>query len=59
MRKKYLCVEIIQHCNMYKVPFSISYKKYESLEKLKNDLLLEFEGFDDVQFTEIYDFNLI
>lgn len=59
MKKKYLCVEIIQQTKQYKEPFSIVYKKYESLEQLKYDLLLKFNGFDDVQFTEIYGFNLI
>lgn len=43
----------------YKEPFGIVYKKYESLEQLKHDLLLKFKTFDDVQFTEVYDFNLI
>ena len=59
MKKKYLCVEIIQQTKQYKEPFCIVYKKYESLEKLKSDLLLKFKVFDDVQFTEVYSFNLI
>ena len=59
MKKKYLCVEIIQQTKQYKEPFGIVYKKYESLEKLKYDLLLTFKVFDDVQFTEVYSFNLI
>ena len=59
MKKKYLCVEIIQQTKQYKEPFSIVYKKYESLEKLKSYLLLKFKVFDDVQFTEVYSFNLI
>ena len=59
MKKKYLCVDVIQQTKQYKEPFSIVYKKYESLEKLKSDLLLKFKAFNDVQFTEIYSFNLI
>ena len=59
MKNKYLCVDIIQQTKQYKEPFGIVYKKYESLEKLKSDLLLKFKDFDDVQFTEVYDFNLI
>ena len=59
MKKKYLCVEIIQQTKQYKEPFGIVYKKYESLEHLKYDLLIKFNSFDDVQFTEIYGFNLI
>ncbi len=59
MKKKCLYVEIIQQTKQYKEPFGIVYKKYESLEQLKHDLLLKFKGFDDVQFTEVYDFNLI
>lgn len=59
MKNKYLCVEIIQQTKQYKEPFGIIYKKYESLEKLKHDLLLKFKCFDDVQFTEVYGFNLI
>ena len=59
MEKTYLCVDIIQQAKQYKEPFGIVYKKYESLEQLKHDLLLKFKGFDDVQFTEVYDFNLI
>lgn len=59
MKKKCLCVEIIRQTKQYKEPFSIVYKNYESLEQLKYDLLLKFKGFYDVQFTEVYDFNLI
>lgn len=59
MKKTYLCVEIIQQTKQYKKPFGIVYKKYESLEQLKHDLLLKFKTFDDVQFTEVYSFNLI
>lgn len=59
MKKKYLCVEIIQQLKQYKEPFSIAYKKYFSLEQLKHDLLLKFKTFDDIQFTEVYSFNLI
>lgn len=59
MKNTYLCVEIIQQTKQYKEPFSIAYKKYESLEWLKHDLLLKFKSFDDVQFTEVYSFNLI
>ena len=59
MKKTYLCVEIIQQTKHYKEPFGIVYKKYESLEQLKHDLLLKFKVFDDVQFTEVYSFNLI
>ena len=59
MKKTYLCVDIIQQTKQYKEPFSIVYKKYESLEQLKYDLLLKFKGFDAVQFTEAYSFNLI
>ena len=59
MKKTYLCVEIVQQTKQYKEPFGIVYKKYESLEQLKYDLLLKFKGFDDVQFTEVYSFNLI
>ena len=59
MTKTYLCVDIIQQTKQYKEPFGIFYKKYESLEQLKHDLLLKFKGFDDIHFTEVYDFNLI
>ena len=59
MKKTYLCVDIIQQTKQYKEPFSIVYKKYESLEQLKHNLLLKFKGFDDVQFAEAYSFNLI
>ena len=59
MKKTYLCVEIVQQTKQYKEPFGIVYKKYESLEKLKSNLLLKFKVFDDVQFTEVYSFNLI
>lgn len=59
MKNTNLCVEIIQQTKQYKEPFGIVYKKYFSLEQLKHDLLLKFKGFDDVQFTEVYDFNLI
>ena len=59
MKKKCLYVEIIQQTKQYKEPFGIVYKKYESLEQLKYDLLLKFKTFDDVQFTEVYSFNLI
>lgn len=59
MKKTHLCVEIIQQTKQYKEPFGIVYKKYESLEQLKHDLLLKFKTFDDVQFTEVYSFNLI
>ena len=59
MKKKYLCVEIIQQTKQYKETFSIVYKNYVSLEQLKSDLLLKFKVFDDVQFTEVYGFNLI
>ena len=59
MKKKYLCVDVIQQTKHYKEPFSIFYKKYVSLEQLKHDLLLKFKCFDDVQFTEVYSFNLI
>ena len=59
MKKTLLCVEIVQQTKQYKEPFGIVYKKYESLEKLKSDLLLKFKVFDDVQFTEVYSFNLI
>lgn len=59
MKKKCLCVDVIQQTKQYKEPFGIVYKNYESLEKLKSDLLLKFKVFDDVQFTEVYDFNLI
>ena len=59
MKKKYLCVDVIQQTKQYKEPFSIVYKKYESLEQLKHDLLLKFKTFDDVQFIEVYSFNLI
>lgn len=59
MKNKYLYVDVIQQTKQYKEPFSIVYKKYESLEKLKHDLLLKFKVFDDVQFTEVYSFNLI
>lgn len=59
MKKKYLCVGIIQQTKQYKEPFGIVYKNYVSLEQLKHDLLLKFKGFNDVQFTEIYGFNLI
>lgn len=59
MKKTYLCVDIIQQAKQYKEPFAIVYKKYESLEQLKHDLLLKFKDFDDIQFTEVYDFNLI
>lgn len=59
MKKTYLCVEIVQQTKQYKEPFGIVYKKYESLEQLKHDLLLKFKTFDDVQFTEVYSFNLI
>lgn len=59
MKNKYLCVDVIQQTKQYKEPFSIVYKNYVSLEQLKSDLLLKFKVFDDVQFTEVYDFNLI
>ena len=59
MKKKYLCVNVIQQTKHYKEPFSIFYKKYESLEKLKSDLLLKFKVFDDIQFIEVYSFNVI
>lgn len=59
MKNKYLYVEVIQQTKQYKEPFGIIYKKYESLEKLKYDLLLKFKVFDDVQFTEVYSFNVI
>lgn len=59
MKNKYLYVEVIQQTKQYKEPFGIIYKKYESLEKLKHDLLLKFKVFDDVQFTEVYSFNVI
>lgn len=59
MKNAYLYVDIIQQTKQYKEPFGIVYKKYESLEQLKHDLLLKFKTFDDVQFTEVYDFNLI
>lgn len=59
MKKTYLCVEIVQQTKQYKEPFGIVYKKYESLEQLKHYLLLKFKTFDDVQFTEVYSFNLI
>ena len=58
MKKKYLCVDIIQQTKQYKEPFCIAYKKYESLKQLKHDLLLKFKCFDDVQFTEVYSFNV-
>ena len=59
MKKKYLCVDVIQQTKQYKEPFGIVYKKYVSLEQLKHDLLLKFKCFDDVQFTEVHSFNLI
>lgn len=59
MKKTYLCVDVIQQTKQYKEPFGIVYKNYESLEKLKSDLLLKFKVFDDIQFTEVYSFNLI
>lgn len=59
MKKKYLYVEIIQQTKQYKEPFSIVYKNYASLEQLKSDLLLKFKVFDDIQFTEVYSFNVI
>lgn len=59
MKNKYLYVDIIQQTKQYKEPFGIVYKNYESLEKLKSDLLLKFKVFDDIQFTEVYGFNLI
>lgn len=59
MKKKYLCVDIIQQTKQYKETFCIVYKNYVSLEQLKHDLLLKFKSFDDVQFTEVYCVNLI
>ena len=59
MKKTLLSVEIVQQTKQYKEPFGIVYKKYESLEQLKHDLLLKFKTFDDVQFIEVYSFNLI
>ena len=59
MKKKYLCVDVIQQTKQYKEPFGIVYKNYESLEKLKSNLLLKFKAFNDVQFTEVYSFNVI
>lgn len=59
MKNKYLYVDVIQQTKQYKEPFSIVYKNYESLEKLKSDLLSKFKAFNDVQFTEVYSFNVI
>ena len=50
MKKTYLCVDIIQQTKQYKEPFSIVYKKYESLEQLKHDLLLKFKTFEKFLF---------